>query len=231
MGWGVGCFPPPPATAEAYLDYQQWPDQSTYLWSFKGSRSTHSVRESIMSIADPEAFIEDTSNSSLPNLMELTGDNERNNFIQGYVSLLRSSAFIVCPRGAGASSMRIFEAMRAGRAPVIIADDWTPPPFVDWDRCSLRLSENEVHRLPDFLREHRADAEALGRRAFEEWSRVFGSTGLFHYTTELCLRLIHERQEASLFDRLLPYRYLIHKPWRRELLRSAKRMILSAKRS
>jgi Exostosin family len=226
FGW---CYHHPNA-AEAYLDYQEWLDKPSYLWSFKGSRSTHPVRSSIMSIVDHEAFIEDTSKISLPNLMKTTADNECNDFVQEYVSLLRSSAFVVCPRGAGPSSMRIFESMRAGRAPVIISDDWLPPPFVDWERCSLRIKEDEVHLLPEFLRSHRSSAEQLGRCAFEEWSRVFGAQGLFHHTTELCLKLISERKKAPFSKKIAQYIYLMHKPWNREMLGSLKQIILETSR-
>jgi Exostosin family len=180
------------------------------------------VRSTILSIADPEAFIEDTSSASLPNLMKVTDDNEYNEFIQEYISLLRSSAFIVCPRGAGTSSMRIYESMRAGRAPVIISDDWMPPPFVDGDQCSLRLRENEVHKLPEFLRSHRSSAEQLGKSAFSEWSRIFGSGGLFHHTTELCLKMLSERKKVSVAEKVTMLGYLFLRPWNRELLGSLK---------
>ncbi len=45
---------------------------------------------------------------------------------------LRGAGSFSAPRGIGASSVRIFEAMRAGRAPVIISDDWIVPPVGDW---------------------------------------------------------------------------------------------------
>ncbi len=155
-----------------------WLTKPRFLWSFKGSQITHAVRKHLFELCAPDAFVEDTSARSLPNLMRKTNIAEQKQFLRGYCDLLRDSAFIVCPRGVGASSMRIFEAMRAGRAPVVISDDWTPPPFVNWDRCCLRISEKQIKELPDYLRQDSSEAEQLGQTARKEWERVFGEEGL-----------------------------------------------------
>ncbi len=77
--------------------------------------------------------------------------------------------------------MRIFEAMEAGRCPVIISDEWLPPPFVDWDRCSLRVLEDEVDSLPERLREHEHRAHELGRNARKEWEGWFAPTRMLDF--------------------------------------------------
>ena len=115
--------------------------------------------------------------------------------------------------------MRIFEAMRLGRAPVIIADDWSPPPFVDWERCSVRVPEKEIDRLPELLRHHRAQAQVLGDRANEEWNRVFGPPGLFHHTVEACLELIKARPNNFNLQMFKRCGKLVQPPWRRFFLR------------
>ena len=226
-GLAVGWCYHHPTSAEANLQRQAWPDHPRYLWSFCGSRITHPVRGELMKIRDSDAFIEDTSQLSLPNLSGDRPSAERERFIERYVGLLASSAFIVCPCGNGPSSMRIFEAMRAGRAPVIIADEWTPPPFVEWEKCSLRLHEGEIDRLPDFLREHRPRAKELGERARDEWSRVFGPSGLFNYTVEACLMLLRARPRNLKIQRFKRCGLLLRPPWRRQCLRWLKQQILS----
>ena len=35
--------------------------------------------------------------------------------------MLRQSKFVICPRGVGTSSIRLFECLRAGRVPIIVA--------------------------------------------------------------------------------------------------------------
>jgi Exostosin family len=111
-------------------------------WLANYTRSTCQV----MKIGDPEAFAEDTSERSLPHLMGLTTRLDKENFLNRYITVLQQSAFILCPIGKGPSSMRIFEAMRAGRAPVIISDAWDPPPFYNGSSAacaSLKLRSSK----------------------------------------------------------------------------------------
>ena len=41
--------------------------------------------------------------------------------------------------------------MRAGRVPVIISDDWSPPPGPPWKDISVRVMEKEISSIPDIL--------------------------------------------------------------------------------
>jgi len=67
------------------------------------------------------------------------GDRRR----QIFIDALKQSRLALAPRGAGQHSFRLFEAMSAGRIPVILADDYMLPmeEFVDWDACSFRIPE------------------------------------------------------------------------------------------
>lgn len=182
-----------PASAEPLLDCQSWMPRPPLLWSFVGSKNTHTIRTRLFELADPESFVKDTSGKALEHLSGSSDRSQRQKFHQEFTELLQQSEFVVCPRGAGAASMRIFEAMRAGRAPVIISDEWTPPPFVDWDACSLRIAEKQVSQLPQFLRSHRCHARRLGLSARQEWLKVFSDEGLFHHTVEASMVILRER--------------------------------------
>lgn len=97
-----------------------------------------------------------------------------------YVETMLSSKFVVCPRGASASSIRLFEAMELGCAPVVLADDWIPVDGVDWSFC-LFVKESELANLDSIIRSHSGEWKERGlaaRRTFEEhFSRVkFGAT-------------------------------------------------------
>lgn len=116
--------------------------------------------------------------------------------------------------------MRIFESMRAGRAPVIISDTWTPPPFVKWDECSVRVSESHLADLPQILKQHLPRAKEMGNCAREEWERVFGPQGLFHYTVEAGLLILKQRQALSFIQRMNKYRTLGSSYAVRETLRT-----------
>ena len=217
-----------PTSAEATLQYLEWPRQSRYLWSFLGAFETDPVRAKLAALGDKESFVDDTSKYSLPNLRGETSGNERQKFYEKYANLLSESAFVVCPRGRGPSSMRLFEAMRAGRTPVIISDAWTPPPFVAWDKCSFRIPESEVATLPEFLRAHQDAAKEMGDHARAEWERVFGPTGLFHHTVEACLTLVKARPKDYTRKNIERCGVLLRPPWRRRFLRGCKQVTMSS---
>jgi hypothetical protein len=93
--------------------------------------------------------------------------------LRSYAQALRNAKFAVCPRGVSPASIRLFEAMRAGRCPVVISDAWMPPPRVDWSTCCLRVAEADVEKLPEILREHESEATELGKAAREIWHDQF----------------------------------------------------------
>jgi hypothetical protein len=91
--------------------------------------------------------------------------DERN----AYAHELRSSRFVLCPRGRGASTARLYETMQVGRAPVVVSDAWAPPAIGDWSEFSLRVAERDVESLPEILAAREADAAELGSRAARAW--------------------------------------------------------------
>lgn len=223
-GLGLGWCYFHPTSAEPTLSEMKWENTPKYLWSFKGSINTHVIRDKLFELNDPKAYVEDTSKTSLVNLRkkEAETDEDKKKFLGDYAKLLRRSAFVVCPRGIGASSMRIFEAMRVGRAPVIVSDAWVPPPFIDWEKCSIRIQEAQINSLPDVLRTCYPEAERLGKNARLEWERVFGEEHLFHYTVEACLLLLQARSSASKMRYASRYLSVLKKPYLRTFLRDFK---------
>jgi hypothetical protein len=145
------------------------------LWSFVGTAGNHPVRQRLMRLADERSLVRDTRSWSERvrwNWKTEHRDEARKVF-SGYAEQLGRSQFVVCPRGRGAGSIRLFEALRVGRAPVIISDDWLAPPFVDWGSCSVRVAERDVGRLPQLLREREPEAAELGERARMVWERWY----------------------------------------------------------
>jgi hypothetical protein len=114
-----------------------------YLASFRGARS-HAVRERLMAVmrAHPELgparFVE--------RWFDHTAEEHRD-----YLMEIARSKFVLCPRGIGTSSHRLFEVMAMGRVPVIISDEWVPTVGVDWDKVSLQVRETEIETLPAIL--------------------------------------------------------------------------------
>lgn len=159
------------------------------LWSFVGTVSNHPVRERLLRLEDDRSLARDTRAWSERVRWRWRTEHreEAREAFSGYAEVLGRSAFVVCPRGRGAGSIRLFESLRVGRPPVIVADDWLAPPFVDWDACSIRVAERDVARLPELLREREGEAETLGERARETWERCFSPPRQLSTLVEGCL--------------------------------------------
>ena len=159
------------------------------LWSFVGTISNHPIRASLLSVGDERAVCQDTQQWS-DNIRwgwKANYREEASKAFSGFAELIGRSAFPVCPRGRGSASIRLFEALRVGRAPVIVSDDWFPPPFVDWNACSIRVAERDVRRLPEILREREGEAQELGERARAVWERRFSPQRQLGTLVEGCL--------------------------------------------
>lgn len=81
-----------------------------------------------------------------------------------FAEILQRSYFTLCPRGVGASSYRIFEAMRFGSVPVFISDELVLPDGPDWSKCSVRIPEREIYSIRKIL-ENQTEALQMGERA------------------------------------------------------------------
>lgn len=145
-------------------------NRERFLASFVGA-NTHPIRSRIQQLlkSDSRFNIQDTTGRKAWELPL----NERDAYHRNYALLISESAFVLCPRGVGPSTYRLFEAMEAGRCPVIISDEWTPPLGPDWTVCSLRIAEADIHLIPKILETRRVEAAALGARAKEAWMQWF----------------------------------------------------------
>lgn len=148
--------------------------QKRYLFSFQGG-STSLLRKRMFNLSfnraktDLGCLIENTSTYYHWDL-DQPGRVERH---QRYAEILAASHFVLCPRGAGAGSIRFFEVMQAGIAPVLLADDYLLPPRVPWDDFLLRIPEKDIARLPELLEPHLPTAAERGRLARQAWLEHF----------------------------------------------------------
>jgi hypothetical protein len=90
-----------------------------------------------------------------------------------YAEEILDSQFVLCPRGLGCSSHRLFETMALGRVPVILSDDWVEPEGPDWPAFSVRVPEKNATDLPQILRGYADRAPEMGNRARQEWKQWF----------------------------------------------------------
>jgi len=145
------------------------------LCSFEGS-STSRLRRRLFALeVDPdEACIRDTSTSYRhfdPRASDQPASDQAGGQA-GYVATMLSSRFVLCPRGVGTGTLRLFEAMSLGVAPVLISDRYVLPRGPAWDTFLVRIPERRAGDVVDILRplaSQSAPRARLARAAWEEW--------------------------------------------------------------
>lgn len=164
-------------------------DDPDLLFSFQGRR-VGPVRDRVLALSHPRAVVEDTSaydffEPSAPGLDEAR---------LRYREVMSRSKFVLCPRGAGTSSVRIFEALACGRVPVVLSDDWVAPQGIDWESCSVRIPEADIRSAParlEQLEPRWPETSTAARQVYVEW---FADDVWFHRVVEHCREL---REQGS----------------------------------
>jgi hypothetical protein len=113
-----------------------------------------------------------------------------------YADDLARCQFILCPRGNGLSSIRIYEAMETGRVPVILSDRLALPECIDWSACAVQIAERDLDRIPQLLAERAADWPALARSARAQWENRFSDGRMLATLLEECQTLLDRRRHA-----------------------------------
>ena len=143
------------------------------LFSFAGNVRTHRVRGKIMNLTHPRAVLKDVRPSK--------DSPSRSAMDEDYWHLIARSKFVLCPQGVGTGSYRVFEALCAGRVPVIVSDDWQEPDGVDWGECSVRVASREVAEIPRLLERLEPKFEAMAMAARHSYASHFATESLFDY--------------------------------------------------
>ena len=169
-------------------------DQRRLLFSFVGTARNVKVRQDLVSLSHPRGHCVDTSDK----VDTVWSDPiQKAVFVDNYATVLADTKFALCPRGAGASSMRLFEAMRVGCVPVILSDAWVPPSGPNWDDFSIRVAEADFRLVPRLLEALEPSAEAKSSIARQVWKDWFSDDVTFHRLVEWCLELQRSRARAA----------------------------------
>jgi hypothetical protein len=161
----------------------------SYLFSFVGAANAHRVRRRIMALDQRDALLVDThaeAAEAKQSKLSRPGFDEHR---RSYARSITDSFFVLCPRGGGASTFRLFETMMLGRVPVIVSDQWVPPVGPDWSSFSLRVRERDVGLIPALLEKRVDDAAVMGEKARQAWLGWFSESSAFHRTVEWCCEL------------------------------------------
>ncbi|MEJ0036289.1 MAG: exostosin family protein [Gammaproteobacteria bacterium] len=142
-----------------------WTRDRRYLCSFVGSSATHAVRERLLQSPFDGVFFTDTAGRRA---WQMSAE-EKARYEADYLRVVLESHFILCPRGIGPCTYRLFESMQLGRAPVIIADEWVEIEGIDWSTFSIRVAERDVGQLERILRARQHEALEMGQTARRVW--------------------------------------------------------------
>lgn len=158
-----------------------------FLLSFVG-RNSDKIRARLFStrFTREDILVEDSSHFDLWDVSAPSSSEDRQRY---YIDVILRSKFSICPRGAGTSSLRLFESMRLGVAPVIISGQWVVPKGPRWGECSIFIKEKNLGELESIVLEHEADFERMGRAARANHDEFFADSTYFNYVVDTCLEI------------------------------------------
>ena len=191
-------FKPEHQIAFAYLktpnpfvsQISQWQLERHWLYTFVGS-ATHRCRMDVLELGQFCDAVQDTSEFDPWNDEELDRLSQELKFARH----LARSHYALCPRSIGTSSRRLFEAMQAGVAPVIISDHWVPTPHIDWT-FAVHVAEKDINTIPKLLESMVDQAGDRGRAARTAWESVYAPDTIFNTAAESIAHLLEMKDST-----------------------------------
>ncbi len=177
---------------KAHMHVGQHHLEKKYLFSFIG-RNSNRLRDVIfrLTFRRTDILVQDSSTAfDLWSVGRNEGRLERQKY---YYNTLLGSKFSLCPRGAGASSLRLFESLQLGVAPVIISDRWIFPRGPRWRDFSILLKEKHARGLEKIVQSYETSYEEMGSLARNAFETYFSDDVYFNYIVENCVD-INKRQ-------------------------------------
>ncbi|PQP33225.1 hypothetical protein C6A36_00305 [Desulfobacteraceae bacterium SEEP-SAG10] len=165
--------------------------EKEYLLSFIG-RNSSKIRNSIFNLKfeRPDIYIEDSSKT-----FDLWGKQEYREKVERrkYYNMFLRSKFSLCPRGYGTSSMRTFESMKLGIAPIIVSDDWRLPKGPMWNEFSIFIKEKNIRDLEKIVESHSDSYKEMGQKARKAFEEFFADDVYFNYVIDNCLDIMNKQ--------------------------------------
>lgn len=113
-----------------------------------------------------------------------------------YFQNMLSNDYIVCIRGSGNFSFRLFEAISNGKIPIIIDTNITLPfnDLINWDKICIKVAEKDISSLPDLLIEFHSsitneDFKRLQFKIKKIWHSYFEVESFYFVLSDYLLKL------------------------------------------
>jgi hypothetical protein len=158
----------------------------TYLYTFVG-RDSSQVRLQLFKLPQrDDSLIVDSSKQ-----FAAFGPSPepKENWQKKYVQILNESKYTLCPRGVGAASLRLFESLKMGVAPVILSDNWMLPEGPDWSQFAIQVPESKASNISEILKEHESEYAQRGMLARKAHESFFSKEVYFNYLIDLCIKI------------------------------------------
>ena len=164
------------------------PSQKTrtkkHLASFVGSNTHHVRQKTIDSLGDSSGIKISSDGWD----MKVSYDR-----FTDFISTSLESRFVLCPRGYGPTSFRLYEAMQLDAVPVYISDEfWTPwTNEIDWNEFCVMVHESDINTLYDRLNSITDDEY---EKMKEKMSEVYKKYFTLEATCENILKILEGEQ-------------------------------------
>ena len=164
---------------------QQNSERKDYLLTFIGRRGNR-TREAIFALGfdRQDVLIEDSSRTF--RLWSDQAQEEKRKRQEYYYKVLLRSKFSLCPRGVGTNSIRLFESMQLGIAPVIISDEWVFPRGPRWSEFGIILKSKDLGNLEKIVESYEGDYVEMGQLARRAYEAFFSENVYFNYVVDNC---------------------------------------------
>src|SRR5262249_44306752 len=113
-----------------------------------------------------------------------------------YSDLLWSARFILCPRGQGTGSIRLFEVLKAGRVPIIISDEYVLPQLrgpTGWSDGALIVGEGAISEIPALIQRKMEAWPRMAANARRIWEENFAEETIIDYLAHNLAMLLEKK--------------------------------------
>lgn len=191
------------------------------VFTFIGNSATAPVRKTLFQLDSARGLLEDTAAINHHVRWEST-DEEKLEFRTRYDQAIQDSKFVLCPRGEACASIRFFEALRAGRVPVLISDDYVYPEGIDFEKFVVRVPEDGIQSIGSLLEKMEPEAIERSRLARSAYETLIEGAALLNYVIGCCLEI----QGESLGKRRVREQLgIVHQTLHSPLLRNYQRRL------